>query len=725
MFSIFSDELKKILNDAKNEMVSLRHSYIGTEHFVLAILKSSSNIKKLLNDNDLDYNKFKNKVVDVIGLGKEKVPLFIFTPLFKKILEDSIMVSCDLKQDFIDESIVFSLILDEGEGVAYRIFCELGIDINELEESINKYDSTRNSSGFIAKFGINLNDKYNKYGFDPVVGRDNEVNRLIEIILRKNKCNPLLIGAAGVGKTSIVEEFTRRIVNQEVPQRLKNKQVISISMADLVSGTKYRGEFEEKLLKIIDEVEKSNNIILFIDEIHTLVGAGGADGAVDASNIFKPALARGNIVVIGATTIEEYKKYIEDDKALSRRFQKIIVEEPNYNDMIDILKKLKPSYEKFHNVEISDELLEYIVKLSKKYMVNRKEPDRSIDILDEVCSYTTSISSANQKENILLRKELNEIINKKNNYLKNNNYRDAIECRKKERQLESRINLNDMETFGKSDYKIVKKEYINKIIEQKCFVKIYDRKVIKTVFKKLKMKLKEDILRQNEVIDTIVDSCEELFSGENKLDRPISFVLCGSTGTGKNYLAFKIGEELFNGNIIRINFNEFRDEQSISRIIGAPPGYVGYNTKNNIFESLKDKNSSMLIFNNLENAHPKIKSLINQIINNGYFDDSNGYRIDFRNSLIINITTLNKSKVVGFDNRIEESNDYKNFKKVLYFNELRRSDIISIIKKSLDKLDTKYTSQDINNLLEKTKYKLYGAKKINEVVSDYNRILSN
>ncbi len=715
MFSVFSEELKRILNNARKEMIELKHSYIGTEHFVLAVLKNDCSLKELLLKYNLDYDKFKKKVISFMGIGESDNSLVIFTPLFKKILEDSVMVASDSKKDEVTLALLFSLMLNEGEGVAYRIFCESGIDVDELEDSLDELDYSRLDKSNILSYGVNLNEKILNGEMDPVIGRDKEVSKLIEIIMRKNKCNPILIGDAGVGKTAIVEEFTRRIVNKEVPSRLRNKVVYSVSMADLVSGTKYRGEFEEKILKIIKELEKNKNIILFIDEIHTLVGAGGADGAIDASNIFKPVLARGNITVIGATTTEEYKKYIEDDKALSRRFQKIMVEEPTKEQLLEILFKVKPTYEKFHNVTFDNNLIYYLVNITNKYILNRKEPDRSLDILDEVCSYTTSRNDDIEEKNSKLRKELNEIIEAKNKCLKENNYEKAIEFRKKEREIESLINKNDLKMTTKNTCKRVRKEYIDKVISDKCGVLIDSETTLNSHFRKLRNYLNKNVINQEKVIDKVISSCTCLFSGDKKKESPVSFIFTGTTGVGKTYLANLIGKTLFNNHIVKVDLSNFRDEQSISRIVGAPPGYVGYNNKNNVFESLKEYPSSLILLENYEMAHPKVKDLINQIINTGYFEDSNGYKIEFNNCLII-ITSALKDKTLGFNNNTKkEEQENQN----LYFNKLNYSDIYKIIKNKLKDRNKSISEEDIKNLIDNSEYQEKGAKKIDALINEF------
>ena len=639
MFSNFSYYLKKIINDSKIEMQYLKHSYIGTEHFILALLKTNTWVTNILNSYDITYNNFRNKVIEHIGYGNEKQNIFVYTPLFKKILEESLVLVNELKIKEIDIDMIVKLILDEGEGVAFRIFCEMNVNIDELYEEISSITISKNNS-LITDYGINLTEKAKNNLIEPVIGREKEIDNIIEILLRKNKCNPILIGEAGVGKTAIVESLAERIVKSNVPKRLLNRKIISISMASLVAGTKYRGEFEEKLLSIIKEVEKNNNIILFIDEIHTLVGAGGAEGAIDASNILKPALSRGNISIIGATTKEEYRKYIEDDKALSRRFQKVLIEEPNEDKLLEILKRVKPLYEKHHNVIINNSILKNIINISKKYINDRKEPDRSIDLLDEVSSYVSSKPDEIDKKNNNLKEKLLKYKNKKEEMLINNNYNKALKYRKIERKIESIINDNELNKKADIKKSINKKDIID-VVNNK-FNTLIDNK------KELKRKLKN-------IDKDIVDKIIPIFNSNNNFIKPVSIVV----NNHDDLLLKEISNSLFN-NIILVDLNEFSDIESYNRIVGSSPGYVGYNNKKNIFESLKEQPFSLIIISNYEKACIRVQNIIKEILSKGYFIDNNGYRIDFMNSLIIIKTNILNSSI-GFNNKVNNYNEIVNY----------------------------------------------------------------
>ena len=391
MFNNFTEEARKVLIEAKNEMQNLKHPYVGSEHLLLAILKYNKEIKDKLRDYNLTYDKLKSQIIKIIGVGSKKNDYFLYTPLLKRIIETSMIDSRENNNGCVTVNHLFSAILEEGEGVAIRIMLGMNLDLDELYHHFTpKIINTKKGEKLIIdEIGVDLTKQAIENEIDPVVGRDDEIKRILEILSRRKKNNPILIGDAGVGKTAIVEELSRLISIGEVPRNLKNKRIISVDMASTVAGTKYRGEFEERIHKMLDELENNDNIILFIDEIHTIVGAGGAEGAIDASNIFKPALARNKMRLIGATTTEEYKKFIENDRALERRFQKVYIGEPKYDKLKEILLKIKKIYENYHHVLIKDDLIDLIIELSNKYIYDRKQPDKAIDILDEVCAHVS------------------------------------------------------------------------------------------------------------------------------------------------------------------------------------------------------------------------------------------------------------------------------------------------------------------------------------------------
>ena len=445
MLGNFNEEAQNVLVKAKFEMSDLKHPYVGTEHLVLAILKSNTSLSDRLESFNLTYEKFKKEVIKIIGTGSKKAELFLYTPLLKKVIETAILDSKENNDGEVTVEHLFSSLLEEGEGIAIRIFIGMNIDVEAMYDEfsnslIKRPKHKKNKKLLIEELGIDLTESAKMGKLDPVIGRDDEVLRLMEVLCRRTKNNPILIGKAGVGKTAIVEELSRLIINNNVPSNLLNKRIISLDMATAVAGTKYRGEFEERMKKILKEIEDNEDIILFIDEIHTLVGAGGAEGAIDASNILKPALARGKLRCIGATTTEEYKKFIEKDSALERRFQKIYIEEPNKEKVKQILMELKPIYEKYHQVIIEDKIIEAIIDLSEKYVYDRNMPDKAIDVLDEVSS-KVSMKEDKELEKIKeIKDELNKIINERNSYIIDNNIEKAYEYRKKESVLRKKLN---------------------------------------------------------------------------------------------------------------------------------------------------------------------------------------------------------------------------------------------------------------------------------------------
>ena len=438
MFNNFGFIGSKILKDAEEERKELSHPYVGSEHLLLAILKNSSEIKEHLEDFGLTYKKFKEELINVVGTSKKNIDVNLYTPLLKRILSNALSDAKENNKGIVTESHLLVALLDEGEGIAIRIMIGMDINLDELYDELKvKPQDIKREKLEIMNVGRVLNDKVDE--FDEVIGRDKEINHVIEVLLRKKKSNPLLIGPAGVGKTAIVEELARRIKNKEVPIPLLNKKIIDLPMGDLVSGTKYRGEFEERLTKIIKEVIKNKNIILFIDEVHTMVNAGGAEGAINAGDILKPYLARGDLKVIGATTTEEYEKFIAKDKALERRFETILIKEPTLEETKEILKGLKGSYEKHHNIKITNENIEDIVLLASKYLFKKKNPDKTIDLLDSVCAYIKRKNLV-KDELIGLEKKLKEYTTKKEKYVLENKFDKALDICLKISELEENIN---------------------------------------------------------------------------------------------------------------------------------------------------------------------------------------------------------------------------------------------------------------------------------------------
>ena len=740
MFGNFSEEAQNILVKAKLEMLELKHPYIGTEHLVLSMLSHSKKIKEKLSSYHLDYEIFKKEIIKVLGIGEENNSLFLYTPLLKKVINSAILDSKDNNDGVVTTEHLFSSLLEEGEGVAIRIFLSMGIDINAMYAEfatslVKKVKPKKNRKLLIEELGINLNEKAKNNLTDPVIDRDKEIERVLEILCRRTKNNPILIGNAGVGKTAIVEELAKRIVTNEVPDYLKNKKIISLDMATTVAGTKYRGEFEERMKKILNEIETNDDIILFIDEIHTLVGAGGAEGAIDASNILKPALARGHLRCIGATTVEEYKKFIEKDKALERRFQKVNIEEPSYEKTLEILTKLKPIYEKFHKVILQPELLEDIVKLSAKYIYDRSEPDKSIDIMDEVCSRVSIKETKIDKEITSLELEIDKLDKLKNSYIIENNIDKAYTYRKKEIVLQEKLN-NLMLNINRNN-KIVTIKDVANVIHTKTQIPVYeilkdDAKVVKNIEKQLR----DSIVGQDEAIKNLIDITKRIKFGYKSDNKCISFLFVGPSGTGKTALSKIYANLLVGGkNLIRLDMSEYADVTSVNKIVGSAPGYVGYDDNKNILDEIRNKPYSVILLDEIEKAHPQVINLFYQILDDGLIKDSKGNTIKFNNNIIIMTSNIGYEKNnVGFNNKVESTvlNELKNelslpfvnrIDNIILFNHLTEENIRNIIKNKINVLKKKYTNVTIkisknavNEIVELSNYYDFGARKVDKII---------
>ena len=728
MFSKFDEKAQKVLVNMQKEMMSLKHPYIGSEHLLLSLLKygDSEYVSKFKNAG-VTYEIFRNELIKTVGVGKTASDFFLYTPLLRTILESASMDSNDKGKSEVDTTDLFISLLEEGEGIAVRILVGMNVDLDNLYDNFYTTKKSKNIALSIDEYGIDLNKKAKEGLLDPVVGREKEISRALEILSRRSKNNPLLIGEAGVGKTAIVEQLAYLLENKNVPNSLIGKRIVSVSMSSLVAGTKYRGEFEERLEKIIKELEDNDDVILFIDEIHTLVGAGGAEGAIDASNILKPALARGKLKIIGATTTSEYKKFIENDKALTRRFQTIDIKEPNESDTIDILKKLKPIYESYHNVKIDDEILTTIVNLSSKYIYDRKLPDKAIDVLDEVCS-RAQVSNYKKENASDISLKLSEVKDLKNKSIRDNKFDQAFLYKKTEMILEDKKNRMELKSLNKSIKKIKEKD-IYKIVEEQSKIPIY--KNINTT--KLKSILSHVIYGQDDAINEVCEAKKryDLF----KTNKPLSFLFIGPTGTGKTLLAKEFGKYFYNDNVIKIDMSEYKESHSISKMIGSPPGYVGYEERENVFEKVKDNPYSLIILDEIEKSSKEVINLFLQILDEGVGTNSKNEKINFSNTTIIMTSNLgmNKEKL-GFDNKVSNSDIDKFFgiefanriNKIIKFNKISADTCKKIINKKLNNIRNEYKVKDISlsfsnhlvdDLSDLCQYDKYGARKIDDIIN--------
>lgn len=740
MFSKFDEQAKKVLVNMQKEMAMLKHPYIGSEHLFLSLLKlGEKDDIKLLNKTGITYDIFKNELIKIVGTGSKGNDYYLYTPLLRNIIEVAELISNDKKKKLVDSHDLLLALFEEGEGIAIRILLGMGIDVDTLYDEFDEKfipNQKNNKKLMIDSFGIDLNKKAKKGEIDPVVGREKEIKRVLEILSRRTKNNPLLIGEAGVGKTAIVEELARILTNNNTYGPLSKKRIVSVSMASLVAGTKYRGEFEERINKIITELEEETDVILFVDEIHTLVGAGGAEGAIDASNILKPALARGKIKIIGATTTEEYKEYIEKDKALSRRFQTVTIKEPDTKTVLQILTKLRPIYEKYHKVKISDEILQEIVTLSNRYIHDRMMPDKAIDILDEVCSRTfiSNCKKTNKLEDIYI--ELNKIKDLKNDSIIKNDFTNALEFRKKELLLEDKKNKYEMNKQPNNYHNVNIKDVIEVVESRSKIPVLLDDK---NMWLKVKNKINKTVLGQQEAVDTLCDIIKK-YNYDYDKTKPLSFLFVGPSGVGKTLLVKEYAKNYYKkDSLIRLDMSEYKENHSVSKLIGSPPGYVGYDDNKNVFEQIKDNPHSLILLDEIEKASPDVINLFLQILDEGIAKNSKGEEINFTNTTIIMTSNIGcEKRQLGFNNNKNKNTDINQvlgisfvnrINKIIFFNQMDEETVLKIIRNKINNLRKKYKDKNINLTISKNieqeikdlcEYKTYGARKIDKVI--YNSL---
>lgn len=741
MFSNFDEESRKILVLAKKEMMELKHPYVGSEHLLLAILHSSNTISERLRKLGLTYDKFKQEIINIIGIGTNDKEVFLYTPLLKRVIENAIIDSKENNNNEVTINHLFSSLLEEGEGVAIRIM--LGMNIN-LENLYNEFaykllvPKTKNGKKLLLEeLGVDLTLRARNKELDPVIGREKEVERVIEILSRRTKNNPLLIGPAGVGKTAIVEQLAYLISISDVPLSLRNKRIISLDMATTVAGTKYRGEFEERIKKILKEIEDNDDIILFIDEIHTIVGAGGAEGAIDASNIFKPALARGKIKVIGATTTEEYKKFIEEDKALSRRFQTVMIDVPNKENVHNILMGLKPVYESFHSVSISSNIINLIIDLSEKYIHNRNQPDKAIDIMDEVCAYVSLKENKSVKKYNGLNKELQSVKTLKDKCITENDFKTALLYREQETGITDKINNLEL-NIKKTKMKNVTKDDVAYVLNMKTGIPIYEllNDNIK-IIKGIEHTIKNKIVGQDKAVKEVIDIIKKVKLGFKDDNKCYSLLFCGPSGVGKTELATLFGKVMVDNNVIRLDMSEYSDASAVSKIVGSAPGYVGYSDNKNVLEEVRSKPFSVIILDELEKASNQVLNLFYQILDNGKIKNSKGEYVFFDNTVIIMTSNIGYDEdSIGFNKQdIHESKITDNFSipfinrvdSIIYFNTLTEDNIRTIINNKIVILKDKYknkgvkvkiTHNVVDEMIVLSNYTSYGARKIDKILKD-------
>lgn len=697
----FSEETRKIIIGAKEEMIKLKHPYVGSEHIILSMLKYSENIIKAFENQNISYELYKNKLIDILGSAKKNSEHILYTPFLRKIISNSVIEAREQNRRIVNPEILLFQIIEEKNGIAYTILCNLNMDFEKLCNDLKKglkYKKKKGKKTLLDEIGVDLTKKAKDKKIDQVIGRNKEIEEVIQILTRRKKNNPILIGQAGVGKTAIVEGIADLISKNKVPTCLQSKRIISLNIYSLVAGTKYRGEFEEKMKTLIKELEDNEDIILFIDEIHTIVGAGGAEGAIDASNIFKPALARGSIKIIGATTIDEYSRYIEPDQALSRRFQKIQIDEPNEKELKNILFKTKPLYEKHHNVFIKDKLIHKLVKYSNMYVKGRYEPDKSIDILDEVCSMVSLKKLSNDKKTNMLKNKLKDILKEKQNSYIQNDYKRACELKEQEKQISNKI--EKIRPLKKE----VKEKDIIKVIEKKhnCkIINLYSSKKLDMI----KHRLYKSNPEQIKAIDKIIYYLKRYNLASN--NTPFKLIINeSSTHDGINIV--KDLSKNINNNIIELDLSLFNSTYSINKLIG-----YNNNNKVDVFTKVKLKPFSTIIIKNSDEACEEVMDIIKDVLKKGYSYDITGKKVYFDNTMIF-ILNKHSEKNIGFSNKSINNNDIEKLVEFrVNLEDLSKNNINSLVERKINILEKKYnikiklTQSSKNNIIDKCKNNNY------------------
>ena len=753
----FSSRVKDVITYSKEEAIRLGHDFIGTEHLLLGILRDGGGKAiKILNSLDIDLD-FLRKKIEILSPPN---PIMNYEENLRKNLHLTRQAERALKTTFLEAKLfqgnsintahlLLCILRNENDpttklleklNLSYDIvkdqfkeqISETKDDIDEItssqtfdddseqeespiEENPFNVKSTSNKSKksktpVLDNFGRDLTHFASEGKLDPIIGRHKEIERVSQILSRRKKNNPLLIGEPGVGKSAIAEGLALRIVERKVSRLLYNKRVISLDLASVVAGTKYRGQFEERMKAVMNEIEKNKDIILFIDEIHTIVGAGGAMGSLDASNMFKPALARGEIQCIGATTLDEYRKYIEKDGALERRFQKIIVEPTSISETVEILKDIKHKYEDHHNVKYTDEAIEACVKLTDRYINDRNLPDKAIDAMDEAGSRVHITNMDVPQEIVDLENKLESVRNKKNTVVKNQKYEEAARLRDDEKKIEKEL-LDQQKMWDdelKKRREVVSEDNIIEVVSLISGVPL--RKIDQTenvVEFNLEKSIKDKIIGQDNAVDAVVNAIQRNKTGLKDPNKPIgSFIFLGQTGIGKTQLAKSLGEELFNNkdSLIRIDMSEYMEKFSVSRLIGAPPGYVGYEEGGQLSERVRRKPYSVVLLDEIEKAHPDVFNMLLQVLDDGYLTDSVGRKVDFKNTVIIMTSNIGTRKLKEFGTGVGFDTDYK--KKDV--NKLSSE----VLKKSLSK---KFSPEFLNRIDEIVVFNQLTTKEIEKI----------
>jgi len=742
-FDKFTERARKVLSLAQEEAQRFNHNYIGTEHLLLGLVREGEGVAaKVLSNLGVELNKVRSAVEFIIGRGDRIVLGEIgLTPRAKKVIELAVDEARRLNHHYIGTEHLLLGLVREGEGIAAGVLESLGVNLEKVRTqtiqvlsqsggTAHGHDAKHSKTPTIDQMGIDLTAHARAGKLDPVIGRQQEIERVIQILSRRTKNNPALIGEPGVGKTAIAEGLAQRIVAGEVPETLAGKRLLTLDVGSLVAGTKYRGEFEERLKKIIEEIRTSGDCIIFIDEVHTLVGAGAAEGAVDAANILKPALARGELQCIGATTLDEYRKYIERDAALQRRFQEVMVRESTVEETIEILKGIRERYEQHHRLTISDEALKAAAEMASRYITDRFLPDKAIDLIDEAASRVrmqNSLAPLNLKEAM---KGLEAVLKEKEAAIQQQEYELAAELRDREVKLRDRIAKLESGWHRErgTEKPVVTEEDIAQIVSMWTGIPVM-RIAQEESVRLLQMEeaLHKRVIGQDEAIDTISRAVRRARAGLKDPKRPIgSFIFMGPTGVGKTELAKALAEFMFGSEeaLIKIDMSEFMERHAAARLVGAPPGYVGYEEGGQLTEAVRRKSYSVILLDEIEKAHPDVFNMLLQILEDGKLTDAKGRTVDFRNTIVImtsnvGATLLNKEAAIGFTQSKDRARaaqaEYERMRdKVLgelkntfkpeflnridatiVFHSLRQEEVRQIVDLMLNRVRTQLTEQQI------------------------------
>ena len=687
----FTNKAKKVIEISNDISIELGHNYIGTEHILYGLAKEGEGIAaKVLLNKGITPEKIVKKIEEIVGKGNEIKETLGFTPRTKRILENAFLETKKIGSNFIGTEHLLLAILKESDCLAVKIILELNVEIpkiyNEIAKVVNEEEIDNDINKKLSKSvgGTSATPTLNQYGdditakaeegkYDTIIGREKEIERIMQIISRRNKNNPCLVGEPGVGKTAIVEGLAEKIITGDVPENLKNKRIIDLDISGIVAGAKYRGDFEERIKKILDEVKKAKNIILFIDEIHTIVGAGAAEGAIDAANILKPLLARGEIQLIGATTLDEYRKYIEKDSALERRFSIINVNEPSAKNTIEILKGIIDKYEAHHNVKITNEAIESAVNLSVKYITDRFLPDKAIDLIDEAASKIRTKIFTEPDEIKELQEEITILAKEKEEAIYEQEFEKAAQLRDKEELLKKKLNekMENLEKIRNRDVAEITEENIAEIVSRWTGVPV--QKLTQDENNKLKNleeNLHKRIIGQNEAVEAVAKAIKRSRVGLKDPNRPIgSFLFLGPTGVGKTELSKALAEILFENEkaLIKLDMSEYMEPHSISKLIGSPPGYVGFDNGGQLTEKIRRQPYSLILLDEIEKAHPDVLNLLLQILEEGRLTDSQGREVNFKNTVIIMTSNLGaryitEKKSLGFNLQNSRRSDFKRYR---------------------------------------------------------------